>query len=98
MNTVVIELDDAIERLVPLAKEHEDRMAVQTIKESIAGLRLELADMTRQAETYRHMYEGIQKRLERYRDVASRPDIPENVMADKKISEENTETTNEEAK
>ena len=57
-------------------------MAVFAIKESVAGLQTELNDTIRQAETYRHLFEDAQKRLTRLRDLATRPDIPDNYMAD----------------
>lgn len=77
-----IELEDALSIVTELARTDEERMAVFAIKESVAGLQTELNDTRRQAETYRHLFEGIQKRLTRFRDVAARPDIPDNYMSD----------------
>lgn len=34
-----------------------------------------IEELTRQCETYRMLYEGAMKKIERYRDVAAKPDI-----------------------
>ena len=64
-----MELDDALMILTEIATGTEEREAICLVKESIYGLQYE-------ADTYRHMYEGVQKRIVMYRDMASKPDLP----------------------
>lgn len=65
-----MELDEALAILSEIAMGVKEREAFTVVKSSVIGL---LDDI----EAYRSLYEGAVKRLERFRDVAAMPDIPE---------------------
>lgn len=67
-----MELDEALKILSEIAEGDKEREAFVTVKASVVGL---LND----CEAYRSLFEGAQKRLVQYRDIARRPDIHTNV-------------------
>lgn len=64
-----MEVDQALAIISEIATGDKEREAFLCIKEAMIGL---LND----CDTYRSMYEGIQKRITHLRDIAGRPDLP----------------------
>ena len=67
-----MELDEALSIISEISQGDKEREAFLTVKSSIVGI---LNDI----EAYRSLYEGAVKKMARYRDVAARPDITENL-------------------
>lgn len=67
-----MELDEAMAILSEIATGDREREAFEVVRRSLVGL-------MDASETYRSLYEGAEKRIIRYRDVAGRPDLPESV-------------------
>lgn len=74
-----MEIDEAVAIIREIATGDRESEAIDVIARTIVGL----IDAT---ETYRSLYEGAEKRIMRYRDIASRPDIPYNNRADSEPS------------
>lgn len=65
-----MELDEALSIISEIATGDNERRAFLHIKDSIVGLINDL-------ESYRSLYESATKKMERFRDIASKPDLPD---------------------
>ena len=68
MDTMKMSHDEAVQRLTEIATGDKE---IEALKHLIW-----------EVDTYRHLYEQLQLRLTRFKDVAGRPDIPRNTNAE----------------